>query len=347
MNALRQSYRSSRGTASVDAGPVDDTTIDLPGAIDSFRRYLRASNRSDGTVGLYTTETAKLLAFLRDRGMPLTVGAVRREHLETYLAWLRDTGKKPATLSLTYRSLQQFWKWLLTEDEIASSPMAKMRPPIVPEDPIQPLRQDQLEALLKVCSGTTFDDRRDYVVIQLLYDTGLRRGECAGLVVEDVDFDINVVRVRGETSKSRRGRNAPIGPKTAKALDRYLRARAKHSAAAELVVNPRTHDPIGRNLWLGRLGRLTDNGILQMVRRRGREAGLEGLHPHLFRHSFADSMLRLGMQEGNLMRLGGWRSRGMLQRYGAGAADDRARLAYDTISKRDRFASERLNALHA
>jgi integrase len=164
---------------------------------------------------------------------------------------------------------------------------------------------------------------------------GMRRGECAGLVVEDLDFELDVVRIRGESSKTRRGRNAPFGPKTAKALDRYLRVRKGHPAAGQVLIDPRTNDVIGRPLWLGRKGTLTANGILQMIRRRGRGAGIDQLHPHLFRHTFADSMLRLGMQEGDLMRLGGWRSRGMLQRYGAGAADERALASYQRISKRD------------
>ena len=54
-------------------------------------------------------------------------------------------------------------------------------------------------------------------------------------------------------------------------------------------------------LWLGRRGRLMDSGILQVVRRRSRQAGLGKLHPHLFRHTFAHEMLSAGMQEGDLL----------------------------------------------
>lgn len=132
--------------------------------------------------------------------------------------------------------------------------MGNMRPPHIPETPPAILEDAQLKALLATVAGTDFDERRDAAMLRLFLDSGLRRAELAGLRLEDVDFLNKIVLVLG---KGRRPRAVPFGRKTAQALDRYLRARARHADAG------------GEWLWLGKQGRLNESGIAQVVRRRG------------------------------------------------------------------------------
>ncbi len=184
--------------------------------------------------------------------------------------------------------------------------MARMKPPTVPETPPPVIREDEIRKLLAVCERTGFDERRDKAIILLLWDTGLRRAEIAGLRLEDVDDEHDVLLVIG---KGRRPRTVPFGQKPGKALTMHIaKARSQHPEAGSEWV------------WLGRKGRLTDTGIAQMLRRRAHEAGLGDIHPHLFRHSAAHNLMAEGMSEGDLMRIMGWRSRTMAARSSATAS---------------------------
>ena len=297
-------------------------TTPLEPLATSWRRSLRARNLAPKTIKTYFEAVDQLDVCLAAEGV-LDVDEVTRGHVEAFITDQIET-RSAATASVRFRALQQFFGWCVAEDELSANPMATMRPPLVPERPVPVLDAAAAKALLRVCAGTGFVERRDTAIVRLFLDTGMRLNELAKLRVADVDLDDDVAVVLG---KGRRPRPCPFGARTAQALDRYLRARARHQRA-DLPA-----------LWLGSNGRtaMTDNGIGQLIRKRGSEAGIEGLHPHMLRHTFAHQWLTEGGNEGDLMRLAGWKSRQMLNRYGASAADQRAREAHRTHGFGDRL----------
>ncbi|MBI2964724.1 MAG: phage integrase N-terminal SAM-like domain-containing protein, partial [Chloroflexi bacterium] len=105
---------------------------DVVGNITSFRRHLAAANRSPRTIKTYLEAAHLLAGYLTEYGMPADVAMVRREHVESFV---EDQLKRwtPNTAANRYRSLQQFFKFLVDEGEIKNSPMDKMKPPRQPE----------------------------------------------------------------------------------------------------------------------------------------------------------------------------------------------------------------------
>jgi site-specific recombinase XerD len=291
--------------------------------IGSFRLFLAAGMKSARTIRAYTEAVRWFAAeHLLRQTRRNSWEQVDSQDIQQWVAWLMDRYSDAYT-SNQYRALQQFFKWLADEDEIAD-PMTGLRPPKVTEKLVPVFTGEELARIGQACAGRSFAQRRDAAVIAVFLATGIRLAELAGIQYDpqdagysDLDLWQREITVRGKGGKPR---IVKITHDAARALDRYLRVRAQHAQA---------YRP---QLWLGTSNRgpMTANGIYQMIARRGGQCGVE-LYPHRFRHHFSRTWLDRGGPEGDLLELNGWSSPQMLTRYGASARSARARRTYDRI----------------
>ena len=255
---------------------------DLQPEISSFRLHLAAEGKAAATVRTYTEAVQWFAAvrLLAEARCSRWEDAGKRD-VQQWVAWLLDR-YSAAYASNQFRALQQFFKWLAAEEEMPD-PMAGLRPPAVPDKPVPVFTADELRRLERSCAGRGFQERRDAAVIAVFRATGMRLSELAGIRYDpgdprlsDLDLWHREVTVHG---KGRKTRTVKIGHDAARAVDRYIRARARHVQA---------HRP---QLWLGtgNRGPMTASGIYQVIARRGRQCGDRGvpaqvpapLQPHL------------------------------------------------------------------
>lgn len=115
--------------------PCTASVSDLSTLVPSWSLSLEAENKSPRTIESYTDATSQFAAFLRERGMPTDVGAIAREHVDAFVVHLRDT-RSASTAETRFRGLRRFFAWLEDEGEVERSPMYRMRPPKLPDRPV-------------------------------------------------------------------------------------------------------------------------------------------------------------------------------------------------------------------
>ncbi|MFI1994901.1 tyrosine-type recombinase/integrase [Actinoplanes sp. NPDC020271] len=300
------------------------------GYLRDWDRTLRGGNYPETTRYNYLLAGAQLGRFLIENPEGIEAGEaagdpteVERGHVEEFQAWMVRTRSASTALN-KHKGLQQFFKWLVEEEDLERSPLARVKQPKTGQTLIPILGDDETAKILATCDDKGFLSLRDAALIRVFYSTGARLSEVAGLLLDDVDLDHDTMLFHGKGMKDRRVR---FGGKAGRALSRYLRMRARRRA----VDSPA--------LWLPEKGEipLSSNGIKIMLRRRGELAGVPNVHAHRWRHNFAHEWKLAGGDTGDLMLVLGWASDDMPRRYGASAAAERAQQVHARLRIGDRI----------
>lgn len=296
------------GAEEANASLLESWQLDLRSPVDGSKP------RSERTIVHYIEEIERVARWMADHDRNPDLVELTRADAVAWIADQRARGMSPSTIRSRWIAMRSLYRWATAEGVVDVNPMATIVVPKGEEPPPDVLPDDEIEALLKACQGTSFYDRRDAAVVRFFLATGSRCSEVAGLEVPDVDLPHRLAQIMGKGSKARVAR-FDVG--TAAAIDRYKRIRGRHRYASR------------PGLWLSHRGQFSTKGIASMLIKRANLAGIRHLHPHMLRHTAAHRAKKNGASQENLMLLFGWSDETSLRRYGSALAAERALSAYD------------------
>ena len=245
--------------------------------IERFGQHLAGERRlSPHTVSAYRRE---LDAFAQwcERNDLADWACIDGQHVRTFAARSHAGGLQARSVQRRLSALRTFFSYLIREGAIQSNPALDIRAPKAGKRLPHTLDVDQMGALLAMKPAGALQVR-DLAMMELLYSSGLRLAELVGLSLGDLDLADRTVRVLGKGSKTR---IMPVGKQAVAALQHWLCERTALATAGEKAV------------FVGQRGRrLGARAVQLLVKRHARAQGLpQGVHPHLFRHSFATHLL--------------------------------------------------------
>ena len=244
--------------------------------IGRYLAHLRTERRlSPHTEAAYRRDLAALAAYC-DGERISNWKQLDNFHIRTFAAREHRDGLGPRSVQRRLSALRGFFNYLIREGVIKSNPAAEIRAPKAGKRLPKTLDVDQVASLLSRPASDVLA-RRDHAMLELLYSSGLRLAELAGLDVTDLDLADRTVRVLGKGAKTR---ILPVGKQAIAALRAWLADRAGIAKS-------------GSALFIGQGGeRLGARAIQKRIGRWATAAGLGvPLHPHLLRHSFATHLL--------------------------------------------------------
>jgi len=257
-------------------------------------------------------------SYLESRNITKPINELGREEIRTYVQYLQSSRRWPNrvnnnkdygklsefTIQGKVRAIKAFWSWLLSEGDIDINPLVNFNLPTVPKNLIVILSKVQLNQLLKAIDRYTLIGARNYCILLLLLDTGLRVSELVRISLNDLDLAQRYIRVTGKGQKQR---IVPIHRIAKKELTKYINRYRPGLCEIESVYLFPVKD--GEHISI--------NCVQQLVRRLAMKAGLQNIrcHPHIFRHTFATSFLAKGGSSAALQEILGHESSQTTSKY--------------------------------
>ena len=242
---------------------------------DIFLNYIKNKNYSNYTINSYNKDLDNFYVYLKQNNTEIK--KVNYKFLRGYLTVLYDKKYSKKTIARNISTLKSFFKYLKKENIIESNPMNLIKTPKLDKKLPKFLNYDDLEKILSIPDTTTFLGKRNALILELLYSTGVRVSELVNIKLNDIDLSEEKILILGKGNKER---YVLFGSKAKEKMLDYLKMRTDESPY--LIVN--------------RYGnKITDRGIRKIMDKILLDASLSyKISPHTLRHTFATHMLDSG-----------------------------------------------------
>lgn len=274
----------------VDNGGTTVFLLLARGILEQYGQNLEALNRSPKTISWYMDILRRFFDFLELNGVTKPIHELGKEELRAYILHLqnarrwpnrphnaKDLGKlSPPAIQGHVRAIRAFWGWLTNEGYLEKNPLARFPLPKAPQELPKTLTMEQLKKIIAEIDKSTPTGARQYCILLLLLDSGMRVSELVHIQLGDLDIEYGFIKVIG---KGQKHRFVPISRDTKKQVLRYLnRSRPiLYSIRSPYLFTTSEGYPI------------SINSVQQFLRRLAKKAGLNGVRcsPHVVRHTFA------------------------------------------------------------
>ncbi len=250
--------------------------------LQAFITYLHnVKKTSQNTELSYKRDLAKMEKFLSARGIT-EAEQVSASDLEAYIQDLNANGFKAATVSRNIASMKAFFGYAVKELGLKEDPSTGLKSPKIEKKMPEILTMEEVVRLLEQPKGDTPKEIRDKAMLELLYATGIRVSELIGLLVSDVNMQMNYILCRDANKE----RVIPFGNEARHALIRYL----------ESSRNVMVEDPSSPILFANCSGqKMSRQGFWKLIKYYAKKAGITSdITPHTLRHSFAAHLVENG-----------------------------------------------------
>lgn len=250
-----------------------------------FKSYLLLEKSlSPNTIDAYLSDVEKLFQYLSLNNIEKSPQKVKMSEVQSFLSWITKQGISPRSQARIISGIKAFYKFLLIEKLIETSPITFLETPKLSQKLPEVLSIDEIDRMVAAIDLSTPEGTRNKAIIETLYSCGLRVSELCSLKISCIYFNEGFVKVVGKGDKERL---VPIGNTAEKNIRIYMN-------------NVRNHQEIAKNytdiLFLNRRGKpLSRVMIFNITKELAKLAGIKkNISPHTFRHSFATHLIEGG-----------------------------------------------------